>query len=557
MERITDMLIYEDKSLCFHGDNDDIKYDAKKMSSFNEQLDSDYEWFKDRARILEGNYIKYCNNETFVGDAADASKKFIMDGQCGELHAKNILIKKEFVETCFDIEELFKGMVDSSSHARISTKVLLKIKKDFGVYYALIDTKGFEIERRTSRLVNDYSKWGITTIPNYNKPYVVLEAFCDNGGFLDECIRKLEGFDRDAYNYINGKDFITRAEALKTKINNTAGALGSMTVYQPNIQKASVSLVSLSTAAAAAAWNPFESLFGSSGKNIVVKKTYTEAEYVQSLKDQYGFTDEQAKLINKAYERYELKCSIDFNRKYRVNNAKIKEFFSNLAALNEGYATNTDFSYDPNQNPKENFNKFKGNFSTFNMLGTNPSTKDAIKFFDDLGLDGNALKEAVNEQHVNCTQNEKRDFVHECTIFSVMSDKLNGKKFAAGTLDDIDAAIGYKGDVYSGEMGIDDMKSDVEAYNIYHRMKDCKDGDIWHTMTEYNIGVGDGSVNGSKEFLEHLGKGDAKKGLENLKEDLDKETKVTDIISRNTTPERVQARKKEFLDFVSTKAGIK
>ncbi|SFU49025.1 hypothetical protein [Butyrivibrio sp. INlla21] len=241
------MLIYEKKSLSVYGDKEDIKYDAEKMSSFNEQLDSDYEWFKDRARILEGNYIKYCNNETFVGDAADASKKFIMDGQCGELHAKNILIKKEFVETCFDIEELFKGMVDSSPHARISTKVLLKIKKDFGVYYALIDTKGFEIERRTSRLVNDYSKWGITTIPNYNKPYVVLEAFCDNGGFLDECIRKLEDFDRDAYNYINGKDFITRAEALKTKINNTAGALGSMTVYQPNMKKQSVSLVALSS----------------------------------------------------------------------------------------------------------------------------------------------------------------------------------------------------------------------------------------------------------------------------------------------------------------------
>ena len=247
MERITDMLIYEKNSLSVYGDKEDIKNDAEKMSSFNEQLDSDYEWFKDRARILEGNYIKYCNNETFVGDAADASKKFIMDGQCGELHAKNILIKKEFVETCFDIEELFKGMVDASPHARISTKVLLKIKKDFGVYYALIDTKGFEIERRTSRLVNDYSKWGITTIPNYNKPYVVLEAFCDNGGFLDECIRKLEDFDRDAYNYINGKDFITRAEALKTKINNTAGALGSMTVYQPNIKKQSVSLISLST----------------------------------------------------------------------------------------------------------------------------------------------------------------------------------------------------------------------------------------------------------------------------------------------------------------------
>ena len=78
-----------------------------------------------------------------------------------------------------------------------------------------------------------------------------------------------------------------------------------------------------------------------------------------------------------------------------------------------------------------------------------------------------------------------------------MSDSLSARKLGAGVVDDINAAIGYKGDVYSGSMGVDDIKSDVDAYNLYYRMKGCKDGDIWGTMTEYNIGVGDGSINGS------------------------------------------------------------
>ena len=94
------------------------------------------------------------------------------------------------------------------------------------------------------------------------------------------------------------------------------------------------------------------------------------------------------------------------------------------------------------------------------------------------------------------------------------------------------------------------------TYNLYYRMKGCKDGDIWGAMTEYNIGVEDGSINGSKEFLEHFGKGDAEKGMEKLKKELDKETPITNILSRNTTPQAVEIQKADFLDYVSDQSGV-
>ena len=122
--------------------------------------------------------------------------------------------------------------------------------------------------------------------------------------------------------------------------------------------------------------------------------------------------------------------------------------------------------------------------------------------------------------------------------------------------EDIDALIGYKGDVYSGDMGVDDIKSDIAAYNIYYRMRNSENGNIWETMTQYNEGVSEGTINGSKEFLSHFGNGDPEKGMEVLKKDLDSETNGIDMLKKKTTPERIAARKKEFLDYITDESGV-
>ena len=143
--------------------------------------------------------------------------------------------------------------------------------------------------------------------------------------------------------------------------------------------------------------------------------------------------------------------------------------------------------------------------------------------------------------------------IHECAIFAIMSEK-HGTKEVAGFVDDVDALIGYKGDIYSGKMGIDDKKSDVQAYNIYYRMRESKEGDIWAAMSEYNEGIYEGKINGSCEFLAHFGNGDPEKGMEELKKELDRETAGTKMLKGD--PKKITKRKEEFLSYISDESGV-
>ena len=296
---------YEDEdfngSVSMEVNSDDIKYDAEYMNIFVEQLTDDVKWYMERAHELEKSYVKYHNNETFVGEMAERSKSFLYEVQGDVLHIKNIELKKDFLYACSNIEEKFKEQVDPAPNARLSTRVLLKIKKDFGTYYAVIYTKGYEIECHAKRLVDMYSKWGISTIPYYRRSMMAFEEFCGNGEFLDTCIKKLENFDQDSCSALNGKDFIGNAQTLQAKINNTANGLDNMTVYQPNATKKVVSLVALGTNAVGTI-----NTSGTKQKTITSSslKKIDDASYIEAMKEQYGFSKEEAILLKTAYDNF-------------------------------------------------------------------------------------------------------------------------------------------------------------------------------------------------------------------------------------------------------------
>ena len=76
-------------------------------------------------------------------------------------------------------------------------------------------------------------------------------------------------------------------------------------------------------------------------------------------------------------------------------------------------------------------------------------------------------------------------------------------------------------------------------------------------MTEYNVGVSEGSINGEKEFLERYGNGDAEIGMKNLIKELDRKTGGTIIVSWGVSAEKVKSTKEEFLQYLSDKSGVK
>ena len=521
---------YEDEEMNVTGNSSDIKYDAEVMSDFTDALCHDMDTYRDRSRLLESGYVKYHNNDTFVGEMADKSKEFIYDVQ-GDMHERNLELKKEFLNMCLSIENKFKEEIDPSPKARISVETLSKIKSDFNVCYNSVDTKGYELECHAKELVNVLGKWGVSTVPYYRRSMYAFDEFCGHGKSLDKSIKKLENFDQEACALMNRLDIEGAACDLQRNITHTAGVLDSMTVYQPTMTKNSISIVALSAMGAVknSPLDVFKKLLAAQKKSDPV--VITDPKYLETMVKEFGFTEEQATLLYEAYVKFEKKYPIKVSKEW--NDKKIKYFYSNLAALNPGYSSEDKL---------------------FKLMAVTPSTRQAVAFFNSLGVDGAALKEAVNDQHSTCEKNQKRDFVHECAIFAIMSEK-HGTKEVAGFVDDVDALIGYKGDVYSGKMGIDDKKSDVQAYNIYYRMRESKDGDIWAAMSEYNEGVCEGKINGSREFLAHFGNGDPRKGMDELKKELDRETTGTKMLKGD--PDDIQRTKKEFLYYISKESGIK
>ena len=219
----------------------------------------------------------------------------------------------------------------------------------------------------------------------------------------------------------------------------------------------------------------------------------SDDDYFAAMTEYYGFSEEEAGKIKEAYEIFgDSDISKGLNNKEKIN-----LFFSNMASL---------------------FSNYSGDSMLFKQMGDNPTQSNAVNFFNNLGLDGEKLKEIVNNQYNNCEG--KRDFAHECAIYSVMANE-NLQKSLAGLVDNVDELVGFKGDIYSKSMGIDDIKSDIAAVNIYNRMLESSDGNIFAAFTDYNEGCADGTINESREFLESYGNGDAEKGMEKLIDRID------------------------------------
>lgn len=272
------------------------------------------------------------------------------------------------------------------------------------------------------------------------------------------------------------------------------------------------------------------------------EKTDTEV-FMDSLMEQYGFSEEDARALAEAFEV----VSNDPALKGMSNEEKIHYIFKYLAALHSGYSDSYTYSY--------------GMFSLFGLIGDTATTEDAVKYLDDLGLDGEKLRKIVENQHTNCSD-KYNDFAHECAIIATMSNP-GFIKAAADLNDNMDALIGYKGDVYSGSMKKDDIYSDITAFNLYNCMKGS-DGDIMGAMAEYYRGIQDGSINEARVFLEAYGNGDAEKGMENLIKELDNETAATWKVSGGkahiwgggVSKEKIATTREDFLNYLTEQTGI-
>ena len=103
-------------------------WDTEKIEKFIDSFSRAYDRYTDDLHSLEDGMSKYYFNDTYRGQAAEASKNFIGEGQ-NKLHMKQIDIQRRLVLKYYEMLDAFKDKVDSSPTARIDTDLLMDIKK--------------------------------------------------------------------------------------------------------------------------------------------------------------------------------------------------------------------------------------------------------------------------------------------------------------------------------------------------------------------------------------------------------------------------------------------
>ena len=103
--------------------------------------------------------------------------------------------------------------------------------------------------------------------------------------------------------------------------------------------------------------------------------------------------------------------------------------------------------------------------------------------------------------------------------------------------------ISFKGDIDSGRYDEADYQSDVDAINIYERIKTNENKTVSEIWNEYYYEIKNGDTNRAKELFENLGDGDAGAGILVLQDILNEETIGSQFIIGENEESYKEARK--------------
>ena len=221
-------------------------WDTEKIEKFIDSFAGAYDRYTDDLHSLEDGMSKYYFNDTYRGQAAEASKNFIGEGQ-NKLHMKQIDIQRRLVLKYYEMLDAFKDKVDSSPTARIDTDLLMDIKKRFMVCANVIDVEGYNVECKTRYIADKFGHINGNLIPSsYRMLGEMYEDFCGSSGLFDYCVRKVEEFDEEMCGDVDNSGIEDDVDTLQDKVVTTASALDSIQVKVENMSKFSLGLISLS-----------------------------------------------------------------------------------------------------------------------------------------------------------------------------------------------------------------------------------------------------------------------------------------------------------------------
>ncbi|MFC0234506.1 hypothetical protein ACFFIF_10930 [Vagococcus entomophilus] len=256
-----------------------------------------------------------------------------------------------------------------------------------------------------------------------------------------------------------------------------------------------------------------------------------ELEFKKNLMNEYGFSEEEASLIYKIYQNL-----------MDEKGEKGKKLFWQLLAspVYNGFA----WSYVSGSVNEEEIRKLLkslgisdkevSNFISMIQNQNGMSSSSALTVEDYY----NSLNKPTAWKNLNQSErdrilnmwnryNSKTDFSHLAAIIasyqnnSFFEDESGTIIGAIFGIEGLDENAGYIGDAVgtngvAPSMGPDDYKADLDAVNIFNRLKN---DDIINAINNYNHDISSGKTNRAEEFIKNIGNGDYGEGIVKLQGD--------------------------------------
>ena len=266
----------------------------------------------------------------------------------------------------------------------------------------------------------------------------------------------------------------------------------------------------------------------------------SEVQFVNTLQNAYGFSEIESKIIYKLYDK--------LKNKFGVEKANI-EFIRLMAEISY---SGTSWYYTaglPLQNAEKHFVK------EMNNLGFKDPKIDlikkalvnqhkysglaAIKESDSkeivekkLNIAADAIFGISSFNELNTHQKEqlkemldrfggKANYTHQNAVISTYFNESPMEEVADTIFGILNERAGYLGDVAGANgappsMGNDDYKADLDAVNIYYRIKNSRD--YVGTVSEYYDEVESKTISRAREFVVNIGNGNYDEGILHLQD---------------------------------------
>ena len=217
-------------------------YDAEKTNEYFEQIDTAIATYAEQANAVLSSFVTFAGDDEQKGEQAEAVKELVGTGE-KNLVDRMIDIQQQISEAGAHIRESFETGVDAASDALIEEDTLLQIEDSFKGFYKTYDDLGTQIEDIATILQSKFGEYATFERPDFESGREAFKDFC--GGFLQECMEKLEEFDTVETSYLRGLDLEGLLIDLANAVDNTSAVFASLDMSDPSVAKDALGNITL------------------------------------------------------------------------------------------------------------------------------------------------------------------------------------------------------------------------------------------------------------------------------------------------------------------------